>query len=191
MYKGISMYKLKIINFICLFIVFYSHNLLAVDERVYSVYVVPQISPVSLHKNWTPFLDSLGKSTGLKFELKIQSSIPAFEEILFRGQPDFAFMNPYHQLVAKKRQGYIPLLRDAKKKLIGVLVVRQDSPIETTEQLKQQAVAFPAPNAFAASLYTRALLAKQNIAVIPHYVKTHSNVYRNVLVGDGFCSNIF
>lgn len=178
------MYRLKRAFIIFLLLVFYFPFSQAEDKQVYSVYVVPQISPVLLHKNWSPFLDLLGHTTGLKFELKIQKSIPAFEEKLFSGQPDFSFMNPYHQVIAKQKHGYLPLIRDAKKKLIGILVVRDDSTLQSIEQLNGQTLAFPAPNAFAASLYTRALLAKQNISVFPQYVKTHSNVYRHVLFGD-------
>ena len=45
-------------------------------------------------------------------------------------------------------------------------------------------IAFPAPNAFGASLYMRALLAEQEkININPIYVETHANVYRNVIFG--------
>jgi len=177
------MYKVKRI-LVYLLMIFFSHSLQASDDKIYSVYVVPQLTPVMVDKAWTPFLNKLSEATGLKFALKIQSSIPAFEKELLQGHPDFAFMNPYHQVVAKKSQGYLPLIRDAEKQLTGIIVVRQDSPIQKIAQLDQQLLAFPAPNAFAASLYTRTLLAKQAIHIIPRYVKTHSNVYRNVLVGD-------
>lgn len=178
------MHRLK--TALLLFILFTLHHSpsRADEDRVYSVYVVPQISAVLLYKNWSPFLDLLSKATGLKFELKLQKSIPAFEEKLFSGQPDFSFMNPYHQVVAKEKHGYTPLIRDGEKKLIGILVVRNDSPLKTIDELNGQTIAFPAPNAFAASLYTRALLVKQNITINPHYVKTHSNVYRSVLLED-------
>jgi phosphonate transport system substrate-binding protein len=46
-------------------------------------------------------------------------------------------------------------------------------------------LAFPAPNAFGASLYLRALLIeKEKITFKPVYVGTHQNVYRHVLYGD-------
>ena len=45
-------------------------------------------------------------------------------------------------------------------------------------------VAFPAPNAFGASLWIRALLAeREKIHIRPLYAKTHSNAYRSVLAG--------
>jgi phosphonate transport system substrate-binding protein len=167
----------------------------AAKGNTYSVYIVPQVSPITLHKNWIPFLNKLGEVTGFKFELKLQHNFAAFEDALFRGIPDFVFMNPHQQLQASKKHGYIPILRDAKKKLIGIIVVNQDSPIQSIEQLRNQEVAFPTAKAFAASLYNRALLVQKNIHLLPHYVNTHSNVYRSVLIGDfiagGWVNNTF
>ena len=153
-------------------------------DRPYSVYIVPQLTPVAIHKAWTPVLEKLGKATGLTFELIVKPSIPAFEEALVGGAPDFAFMNPYDFIVAKRHKGYIPLLRDSANMLEGILVVRKDSPVKSVAELDAQTVAFPAPNAFAASLLMRAQLAKTHVNIIPSYVKTHSNVYRSVLLGD-------
>lgn len=153
-------------------------------SKPYSVFVVPQLTPVATHKVWTPVLEKLGAATGLVFALHVEPSIPDFERILATGEPDFAFMNPYHMMIAKHQKGYIPLLRDSKKMLEGILVVRKEGQIKSLADLNGKALSFPAPNAFAASLFMRALLAKQNINIIPSYVKTHSNVYRSVLMDD-------
>ena len=144
---------------------------------------MPQFTALEIHKTWTPLLDKLSQATKLKFELKVAPSIPAFEQAIFKGEADFAFMNPYHEVVAKHKQGYIPLIRDATP-LEGILLVKKDDPIQSLAELNGKEVAFPAPNAFAASLYIRAILAQQGINISPRYVKTHSNVYRSILVGD-------
>lgn len=149
-----------------------------------TVFVVPQTAPLAIHKAWSPLLEKLGQATGLAFELRVMPAIPAFEAAIFKGEPDFAFMNPYHYILARREQGYIPLLRDSEHKLAGMLVVRKDSPIKSIEELNGKTVAFPAPNAFAASLYMRALLAGKHIGITPVYVKSHSNVYRSVLLQD-------
>ncbi len=147
----------------------------------YSFAVVPQYSAIELHKDWAPLLARLSRDTGFTFELKIATSIPLFEASFLKGEPDFAYMNPYHAVMAKKAQAYAPLLRDSKP-LLGVLVVRKDGPYKTLKDLDGQKIAFPAPNAFGASLYMRALLT-ENAAIHfdSNYVKTHSNVYRHVI----------
>jgi len=99
-------------------------------------------------------------------------------------QTDFAFANPYHEVVAKKRKGYIPVLIDSRLRLSGLIVVRGDSLVRDVRDLNGKEVAFPSPNAFAASLLIRAELAKQGIRISPRYVKTHANVYRAVVAGD-------
>ena len=147
----------------------------------YSFAVVPQFSATELHKDWAPLLARLSKDTGFTLELKIATSIPLFEASFLKGEPDFAYMNPYHAVMARKAQAYVPLLRDAKP-LTGVLVVRKDSTVKTLKDLNGQKIAFPAPNAFGASLYMRALLTEEaGIQFESSYVKTHSNVFRHVI----------
>jgi phosphonate transport system substrate-binding protein len=147
----------------------------------YTFAVVPQFSAIELHKDWAPLLARLSKDTGFTLELKIATSIPLFEASFVKGEPDFAYMNPYHAVMAKKAQAYVSLLRDAKP-LTGVLVVRKDSTVKTLKDLNGQKIAFPAPNAFGASLYMRALLTEEaGIQFEPTYVKTHSNVFRHVI----------
>lgn len=150
----------------------------------YSFWVVPQISATELGKDWGPLLQRLSKETGVELELKLAPSIPKFEQEFLKGAPDFAYLNPYHAVMAKAAQGYVPLVRDAKP-LSGILLAKKDSGVQSVKDLAGKAIAFPAPNAFGASLYMRALLAEQEgIKFEPRYLKTHSNVYRHVLRND-------
>ena len=147
----------------------------------YNFWVVPQLSGTELSKDWGPLLQRLSKDIGADLELKLAPSIPRFEQEFLKGSADFAYMNPYHAVMAKAAQGYVPLVRDAKP-IYGILLTRKDGLYQTLKDLQGKAVAFPSPNAFGASLYMRALLAEQGgIQVEPRYVKTHPNVYRHVL----------
>jgi phosphonate transport system substrate-binding protein len=153
------------------------------QERVFTIGVVPQFTPVEIYERWGPLVKELENRTSLKFELKTYKSIPEFEKAFLKGELDFVFMNPYHQVMAYKAQKYIPLVRD-KTPLTGILVVRRDSPVKEVKDLDGKVIAFPAPNAFAASLYMRALLTENfKISFTPEYVKTHDNVYRQVILG--------
>ena len=146
--------------------------------------VVPQFSTAELHKDWAPLLQRLSKDTGLTFELKLAPSIPKFEADFLKGIPDFAYMNPYHAVMARHAEGYLPLVRDSKP-LSGVLVTRKDGPYKTVRDLNGQVLGFPAPNSFGASLYMRTLLTEEaKIQFEPHYLGTHSNVYRHVVRGE-------
>jgi len=173
--------KLLILRILLIFIV-NSSICYGQRPRIYTVAVVPQDPKLIIHRNWMPLLNYLTAKTGIPLQLKHYQNITQFGADLYKGSADFAYMNPYQEIVAKKSQGYIPLLKDGDRKLQGVLVVRKDSSIKSIKDLQGKHVAFPSPNAFAASLYTRALFAEQGIKIVPEYVTTHANVYRHVIL---------
>jgi phosphonate transport system substrate-binding protein len=150
--------------------------------HTWTVAVVPQFPAQHIRAAWLPALERLAAQTGERFTLVHAPTIDAFEALFLAGEPDFVFLNPYHMVMAARAQGYRPLVRD-RAMLSGVLVVRADSPVQGVDALGGQTVAFPSPNALGASLYMRALLDAQGVAVTPAYVKTHSNVYRHVVSG--------
>lgn len=145
--------------------------------------VVPQLPPLTTHKAWAPFVERLEKETGLRIKLSIYKTVPEFEVDMLAGKPDLVFMNPYHQIMAKKAQGYVPLVR-ATDAIFGVVVVARDGPIKTMADLNGQEIAFPSPNAYAASLYVRALLSEQfALKYKPRFLDTHTDVYRHIILG--------
>jgi phosphonate transport system substrate-binding protein len=153
-------------------------------DQVFTVAVVPQFASIQTFRDWAPFLSKLEQATGYHFKLLAYDQPARFEMELGQGNADLAFMNPYQMVVAQKMQHYRPLLRDSSP-LSGILVARQDSAVKSPADLNGKRVAFPSPNALAASLYMRALLAeKMDIKIIPVYVGSHQNVYRQVILGD-------
>ena len=169
---------------ICILLIFIANCSVCYGRppHVYTIAVVPQDPKLIIHRNWMPLLKYLTAKTGIPLQLKHYQNITQFGADLYKGSPDFAYMNPYHAIVARKSQGYIPLLKDGDRKLQGVMVVRKDSSIKSIRELQGKHVAFPSPNAFAASLYIRALFAEQGIKIVPVYVTTHANVYRHVIL---------
>lgn len=146
--------------------------------------VVPQFSALTTHKAWAPFVERLEKETGLHIKLTLYKTIPEFESAVLAGKPDLAFMNPYHQVMAKKAQAYVPLVRSSAESLYGIVVVAENGPIKNLKDLEGKEIAFPSPNAYAASLYIRALLTEQfGLKFKPRYYESHSDVYRNVILG--------
>ncbi len=155
-----------------------------VSSRTYTFAVVPQFPALEIERDWVPLLRRLSELSGHTLALKFSKSIPDFEQEFIGGRPDFVFMNPYHAVMAKGAAGYVPLIRDDEHPLVGILVVKKEGPVRSVQDLKGTVIAFPSPNAFAASLYMRYLLAeREKIAFRPKYVGTHSNVYRHVALG--------
>ena len=155
----------------------------ASPARTWTLSVVPQFPPAKVQRDWTPLIDRIARDAGVTLRLVLQPSIPAFESELLAGRADFAYLNPYHQLMAHRAQGLLPLVRDSHL-LSGILVVRQDDPVRDVQGLAGREIAFPAPNAFGASLWMRALLTeRERLDFRPVYVQTHGNVYRQVASG--------
>jgi phosphonate transport system substrate-binding protein len=149
------------------------------------VYVVPQFSAEEIHRSWSPLLKRVGEQAGVNLVLNISTSIPKFEQSFAGGAPDLLYLNPYHAVMARRSAGYEPILCDSNMRLTGILVVRRAGPIQRLHELEGKAIAFPAPNAFGASLYMRALLSgPEQLGFQAHYVSTHTNVFRQVVNGE-------
>ncbi len=179
----------RLLTFTCLFLsplsaqaVCYGDQSRATNPLVFSP--VPQFPAPTLFARWAPVLEAVGRSSGQCFELIIKPSIPEFERYMLSGTPSLAYANPYHAVMAYKAKRYQPLLADGSTLLTGILVAKVDGAIKQLADLQNKRVDFPAPNAFAASLLLRAHLVLNKITIHPNYVKTHSNVYRGVLIGD-------
>jgi phosphonate transport system substrate-binding protein len=156
----------------------------AAEPPTYTLAVVPAQLPLAAHASWQPLADHLAQRLNARIELKIYRMFARFETDLTQAVPDFAFVNPYHVLMAYKRQRYVPLVRSSRT-LTGILVVRADDPIASVKALERRTLAFPSPNAFGASLYMRALLTEQaGIRFTPYYLDGHSEVYRHVILGE-------
>lgn len=149
-------------------------------SKLYTFGVVPQFEQRKLFRIWRPILNELEKRTGYRFDLVGTPKIPAFSKQVLQGEFDFAYMNPYNILKGHNLQGYLPMVRDGGRELYGIIVVRNDSPIKTVNQLAGVNVAFPSPNALGASLLVRSELARMQIHTRQTYVQTHTSVYLHV-----------
>ena len=151
--------------------------------KIFTVYIVPQLTATQIYSRWSPVLEKIGKETKQCFDLLVPQSIPQFEADLASGKPDFAFMNPYHIAMKWGDNKYSPLVASSEP-FFGVLVVKRDSKINSLKDLSGSKIAFPAPNAFAASLLIRQKLSMDGVSFEPVYTRTHGNVYRSVVRED-------
>lgn len=150
----------------------------------YTVSAVPQFPATEIQRVWQPLLERLSQDSGVTLTLLLSKDIPSFEQSVLAGKPDFAYMNPIHQVNAHRAQGYVPLVRSSQL-LTGVLVVRHEDVIRAPRELDGQSVAFPAANALGATLMIRRHLdAVEQVPIKPQFAKTHSNAYRQVLLGN-------
>lgn len=153
------------------------------EDSVMTFGVVPQQSASKLAKVWGPVMRYIKNTTGVELRFKTAPSIPEFESRVEAGEYDFAYMNPYHYVVFSDKPGYQAIAKALDKQITGILVAGKDSKIEKIEDLDGQAIAFPSPAAFAASILPRAEMKKMGMQITPRYVSSHDSVYRNVATG--------
>jgi phosphonate transport system substrate-binding protein len=150
--------------------------------------VVPQFPATEIDATWSKLLDGLQGQGLPKIELVFAKDITEFESEFMAGNADLIYCNPYHMVMARKAQGYIPMVRDSEP-LTGILIAPKNSesgPIQKLEDLNGKTLLFPSPNAFGASLYMRALLTREKgLKFVTKYVKTHPNVIRGVVRNEG------
>ena len=153
--------------------------------ETFTIGIVPQFDARTIQQTWRPILKELQQRTGHNFILRGSQTIPVFEKQLLAGEFDFAYVNPYQLLKTSSPNVYTPLVRDIETDLRGILVVRKDSPYMKLEDLRDQKIAFPSPNALGASLMTRATLTREmKIPFKARYVNSHDSVYLNVVLGN-------
>ena len=167
-----------------LFLLAWGRSAPAAEVPVHTLGVVPQFDLRRIQSVWAEVAERVRAATGIHLRLSLDKDIPGFEKRLHAGEFDFAYMNPYHYVVASRRNGYRALVRDVEAPLFGIVVVRNDSPITDVSMLDGKTAAFPSPNAMGAALIPRAEFAgKFHIKVKELYVKSHTSSYLNVLLG--------
>lgn len=158
--------------------------LISLNAKELTLGVVPQQSPLKLSQQWNKVTQYLTEKTGINIIFKTESSIPLFEEKLYAGQYDLAYMNPYHFVVANAKENYQAKLR-SNKDIVGILLSKDKDLVINKRNLMGKTFLYPAPNAFAATLLTKYELKSKfdlDIEKDAHilYVNSHDSVYKGI-----------
>ncbi len=109
--------------------------------------VINQRSVALTAQSWNPILAYVGKKIGTPLALKMGKTAPDTTAMTERGEQAFAYTN--HMFTPQRdRIGYRVILRMQGAPIHGAVVVREDSPVRSLEDLKGAAVAFPSRDAF-------------------------------------------
>lgn len=150
------------------------------DAANYAVAIFPITPPSDIKRRWQPLLDQLGLDTGLHFHFVFYDDNAGFEQGLLRDEAAFALMGPAQ--LWKLHAHYLPILRD-REAMVGVVVVRRNSPLQHLGDLGGRRLAVPEGPAFAARTLLERALREQRIFPDVVQVKTQSNGFRSVVLG--------
>ena len=148
--------------------------------RMLTFGIVPQMSPWTLARRWTPVLEAWSAAVGVRIVLRTAPTIRRFERRVARGDYDLVYLNPVDYL--RNRARYRAFAR-GQGWLQGILIVRRKGPVRTIDGLAHHVIAFPARHAFAASIEPRRFLQAHGIPFAIRYVGSHDAVYRAVAAG--------
>lgn len=148
--------------------------------RVLTLGVVPQMSPWTLARLWTPVLQAWSAASGTRIVLRTAPTIRRFEHRVAQGDYALVYLNPGDYL---RYRGLYRAFARGRGWLQGILVVRRGGPVSRIADLAHRVIAFPARHALAASVQPRRFLRARDIPFQARYVGSHDAVYRGVAAG--------
>ncbi len=139
----------------------------ATAQQAYAFNVLNQRSISLTAQYWNPILTYVSRKSGVPLELKLAKTAKEGNAIAEQGKYDFLYTNHFFT-PERDRLGYKVIARPAGPGIRSQIVVPEDSPIQTLQDLNGKDVAFVSPDAFAGySLPMDALLrAKVKVNVI-------------------------
>jgi len=143
---------------------------------VYRIGVHPLHNPKRLMEIYGPIVEVLDAALPeAQLQLEASRNYEEFEKKLYGGEFHFALPNPYQTLRALSK-GYRVVAKMADDEAFrGLILVRKDSGIQQVQDLRGEAIAYPAETALAATLLPQYFLHT-------HGLDIHRDV-RNLYVG--------
>src|SRR6185436_8167621 len=120
---------------------------LAAAQQSYSFHVLNQRSIALTAQYWNPILTYVGRKSGVPLELKLTKNAQEGNAIAEKLGYDFLYTNHFFT-PDRDRLGYRVIARPAGPGIRAQIVVPQNSPIHSLQDLEGKEVAFPTPDAY-------------------------------------------
>jgi phosphonate transport system substrate-binding protein len=136
-------------------------------QKPYSFYVLNQRSVALTAQYWNPILTYVSRKSGVPLELKLAKTAQEGNAIAEKGGYDFQYTNHFFT-PERDRLGYKVIARPAGPGIRSQIVVPEDSPIQTLQDLNGKDVGFVTPDGFTGYWlpYDALLRAKVQVNVV-------------------------
>lgn len=131
---------------------------------------------------WEPLIKYIQQQTSYPVSFSATADMASYENNLFTGNFDFAYVNPLLFFRANRHVGYFPILKEGDKKLSGIIVVAKNSSMDSITDLVNKNFVSP-QGSFAASAVTRLNLQSIGVRVNNSFAETYSQAYSLVASG--------
>ena len=161
-------------------------RLVRAAEPGYQLGVFPHLAAGQIENMFGPIAADFSKALGRPVALKTKPSFEDFMGELDRQVYDIAFVQPFDYVWAHDKHGYIPLARRGEP-LVGLIVVKADSPLQSLQELKGKKIGLP-PEVAAVSHLTKMALLEAKIDPRTdtklQYYKAHDSCLQQLLIGE-------
>jgi phosphate/phosphite/phosphonate ABC transporter binding protein len=153
--------------------------------------IIPLESPAVMFRKFTPLADYLAGRLGRKIDLKVAVDFQSAVTDIGQGAAQFCYMTPSTYIEAHKKYGVrvlVKALREGKPFQHSVIVTRNDSPIQSVEDIRGRSFAFGDPHSTSSHIVPRGMLLAAGIDTKDlqyyNYLGHHDDVAKAVLNGD-------
>ncbi len=140
----------------------------AVPAQALHFGVLNQRSPQLTAQYWNPILEFVSRKSGVALELRIGRTAPDTTAMALRGELDFYYTNHLFT-VERDRLGWRVFGRGAGDGIRAEIVVAEDSPVKSLEDLQDAGVVFPSAEAFVGYWVPMDALLKAGVQVKVHF----------------------
>ena len=154
----------------------------AAADQPYGFNVLNQRSVALTAQYWNPILIYVSRKSGVPLELKLAKTTKEGNALAEQGAYDFLYTNHFFT-PERDRLGFRVIARPAGRGIQGQIVVPQDSPIRSLQELNGKEVAFPSPDAFAAYFLPMDALIKSKVDVKPVFTSNQEASLAQLKIG--------
>lgn len=162
-----------------------------VEKPVVYFGMITRYNPRIMYEEYQPIMDYLTENTPYRFELKLGKTYEDAVEYLCNGIVDIASLGVITYLEAHEKCGAIPIVRpmnkDGEPYYHSIIVVRENSPIRSLQDLKGHSFAFASEHSTSGYFIPRYYLEKSGLKLQDfskvENLKHHDSVAKAVLSG--------
>ncbi len=163
----------------------------AAEKPVVHFGVIPRYNPVIMYQSYQPLMDYLTEHTPYRFELKLSRNYTEAVTFLRQDITPVASLGDVTFAEAHRNFGAVPIIKPLSEQgepfYRSIVVVREDSPIQSLDDLKGKTFAFGDPHSTSGNLIPRHFLFRNGITLFDfaHYqnLDSHDAVAKAVLKG--------
>lgn len=164
------------------------------NKKVYIFGIHPLHNPKRLFEVYQPMVDLINENLeDATLRLEASRNYASYDKKLFSGYFDLSLPNPYQTVVSIKKGYKVFGKMSDDQNFKGIILVRKDSHITKTTDLKGKVVSYPAPTALAATMMPQWYLHHNGIDVNKDikniYVGSQESSIMSVYLGESVAAS--